>query len=85
MNITHLHHAAIALVLQIAIAILFGNWWAGAALGTGFYLGREHCQYELRKQRGEPSWDTDAILDVLIPLLATVAVAFIAIYFGWKF
>ena len=48
MNITHLEHAAIALVMQVVISLLTGNWWIGAAFGAAFFLGREHAQAEER-------------------------------------
>lgn len=40
-------HAIIALGLQAAIGIAFGNWWLGAAFAL-FYIGREHAQAEYR-------------------------------------
>lgn len=48
MNITHLEHAAIALVMQVVIGLLTGNLWVGAAFGAAFFIGREHAQAEER-------------------------------------
>ncbi len=44
-----LEHALIALVVQAAIGLLTGNWWAGAALSAGVFIGREHAQAEYMK------------------------------------
>ena len=41
-------HLAIAVILQIVIGALTGNWWAGAALTAGVFAGREHAQAEYR-------------------------------------
>ena len=41
-------HAVVALVLQVIIGLATNNWWAGAALGIGIYMGREHAQAEYR-------------------------------------
>ena len=48
MNLTPLEHAAEALGIQVAIGLLTGNWWAGAAAGAFFFIGREHAQAEYR-------------------------------------
>jgi hypothetical protein len=71
----HLSHALIALVMQAIIGLATGNWWAGAALGSGFYLGREHNQYEIRKRLLEPLFPIKAILDIAVPVVATVSLA----------
>ena len=31
MNVSNFEHAAFALLMQIAIGLVTGNWWAGAA------------------------------------------------------
>lgn len=41
-------HLTTALLVQAAIGLLTGDWWAGAALGAGLFLGREHAQAEYR-------------------------------------
>jgi len=43
-----MRHLAVALVLQAVIGLLAGNWWAGAAAGAFFYIGREITQAEYR-------------------------------------
>lgn len=40
MNKTNFEHAAFAL--------LTGDWWAVAAAGAFFFLGREHAQFEFK-------------------------------------
>lgn len=76
MNKSNWLHALLALAIMLLITLATrGNWWAGAAAGSWFYIGREHCQYEIRKQRGEPTWTKDAILDLVFPLVATITLA----------
>lgn len=41
-------HLIAALAVQAAIGLLSGDWWAGAALGAGLFIGREHAQAEYR-------------------------------------
>ena len=48
MNRTHFEHAGIALFLTAVVGLLTNNWWAGAALSAGVFLGREHAQAEYR-------------------------------------
>lgn len=48
MNRTNWEHLIIALVMQGVIGLLSGNWWAGAAFGAAWFLGREHAQAEYR-------------------------------------
>ena len=47
-NRTHIEHAAVALVIQIALSLITGNIWVGAAAGSFFFIGREHDQAEYR-------------------------------------
>ena len=44
----YLQHAVMALVLQAMIGLAFGNWWAGAAVASAYFLGREAAQAEYR-------------------------------------
>ena len=44
----YFQHAVMALVAQALIGILTGNWWAGAALGSAYFIGREVAQAEYR-------------------------------------
>jgi hypothetical protein len=41
-------HALVALAIQIAVGLLTRNWWAGAALACGYFIGREISQAEYR-------------------------------------
>jgi len=52
---TNLQHLLIAVLLQAFIGLTTGNWWAGAALAAGIFVGREHAQAEYRwiEQVGE--------------------------------
>jgi len=43
-----LQHLAIAVLLQAFVGLVTGNWWAGAALAAGIFIGREHAQAEYR-------------------------------------
>jgi hypothetical protein len=64
MDLSPVYHALLALAAQTAIGLLTGNWWAGAAFGAAFYLGREHAQAEYRwikefgdgKRSNMPAW-----------------------------
>ena len=47
-DLSPLYHALLAVAAQAVIGLLTGNWWAGAAFGAAFYLGREHAQAEHR-------------------------------------
>jgi hypothetical protein len=48
-------HALAAVAIQAVIGRLTGNWWIGAALASGYFLGREVAQAEYRwiEQFGE--------------------------------
>lgn len=48
MNLSNLEHLIEALLIQAIIGLLSGNWWAGAAAGSFFFIGREHAQAEYR-------------------------------------
>ena len=43
-----LSHPIAALAIQALIGALTGNWWAGAASGAAFFIGREITQAEYR-------------------------------------
>lgn len=85
MNKTNFEHAAYALLIQVILGIITGNFWLGAAAGIAFFAGREHAQREYKI--GNPStlkpwegfdiwrWSTDAKLDLLFPIIASVALA----------
>ena len=48
-------HTIVALAIQIAIGLTTRNWWAGALLASGYFIGRELAQAEYRwiEQFGE--------------------------------
>lgn len=48
MNRTNWEHVGYALAMQAGIGLIYGDWWAGAAFGAAFFLGREHSQAEER-------------------------------------
>jgi hypothetical protein len=96
MNRTHLEHAIIALVIQLALWPLFGPW-ASAAVACAVFLGREIAQHEYRLavfrgwKWGGPKpvrwhegfwrgWTPDSVLDVLSPLLACWLIAWLSRY-----
>jgi hypothetical protein len=80
------------------IGLLTGNWLAGAMLGIGFYLGREHAQAEYRviqtyyggKRANMPwyggferrAWNVKSILDFVLPIVATTIVLIIIKFVG---
>jgi hypothetical protein len=41
-------HTLIALAIQSIIGLLTGQWWAGAAAGSAYFVGREFAQAEYR-------------------------------------
>lgn len=48
MDFSLFEHALVAAVVQILIGVLTGKWWAGGALPTGYFIGREMAQAEYR-------------------------------------
>jgi hypothetical protein len=44
----NLEHTVIALVIQVILAALFNNWYIGAILASGIFIGREYAQAEYR-------------------------------------
>lgn len=43
-----IEHALFALAIQLCIGLCCRNWWAGAALACGYFMGRELAQAEYR-------------------------------------
>ncbi len=41
-------HALVALAIQAVVGLVTRNWWAGAALAAGYFIGREVAQAEYR-------------------------------------
>jgi hypothetical protein len=94
----HLHHPVIALVLQAIIGIASGDWWAGAAAGSFYFVGREYAQAEYRaiehfyggRRANMPyfggleprAWTIKGLLDWILPSITVTAVAF---FHSWIF
>lgn len=93
MNRTHLEHAIIALVIQLALWPLFGPW-AAAAVACAVFLGREIAQHEYRLaiwrgwKWGGPKpvrwheglwrgWTRDSVFDLLAPLVVCLLAAWL--------
>lgn len=78
MNRTNFEHSIYALLMQFPFA-LAGHWWVGAALGIGFFLGREHAQIQELNGSGDfrafdmRKWSLDARLDLVFPVVVTIA------------
>ncbi len=72
-------HAAGALAIQCTAAWLLsaasvpGFWWAGAALGGGFFTAREFWQ--MRREAPPVWWQNRTPWDVLTAVLPVLAVA----------
>lgn len=94
MNQTNLEHAVVAVIVQVVVFVATGDWWLGAALGAGLFLGREHAQAENRYMAATGHtyddsfpelacfsprwWSRDAVLDFVAPAAAVCAVALLA-------
>lgn len=48
MGLGLIEHAIIAAIIQGIVGWRTGNWWAGAALASGYFIGREIAQAEYR-------------------------------------
>ncbi len=48
MNWTNLEHTIGALIVQISVGLLTGDWLVGGVGGAAFFIGREHTQAEYR-------------------------------------
>lgn len=44
----YLEHALVALAVQALVGLSTGRWWTGAALASGYFIGREVAQAEYR-------------------------------------
>jgi hypothetical protein len=88
MNRTHLEHLIYALLMQAVIGLSSGNWWAGAAFGAAFFLGREHAQAQRAYQLGDfrafdfRLWSLDARFDLLCPVVGVLVLGWAAQRFG---
>lgn len=76
--------------MQSIIGLLTSDWWAGAAAGAYFFLGREHAQAEAKVRKegwakypyfecfAPRYWSADALLDWVTPAVVVVMVAYFA-------
>ena len=44
----YFEHLLAALAIQVTVGLLTRNWWAGAALASAYFMGREFAQAEYR-------------------------------------
>lgn len=44
----YIEHIIAAVLLQAAVGLATRNWWAGAALASAYFIGREVAQAEYR-------------------------------------
>lgn len=87
MNQTNFEHAGYAALMQLAIGLVTGDWFAGACFGIAFFVGREHAQaqaklgytfkttfqaFDVRK------WSLDSQLDLLFPVATCLIILVIA-------
>lgn len=82
MNKTNLEHAGYAVIIQCLFYLATGSIWVGAAFAVGFFLGREHAQYQ--RTLGKITfrtdilafkvwkWSRDSQFDLLFPLIAVI-------------
>lgn len=79
MNYTNFEHAFYALLMQAAIGLTTGDWFAGACFGVAFFLGREHAQAQRKHNLGDFAafdmrrWSLDSRLDLIFPVIACAA------------
>lgn len=85
-------HVVIALVIQAIVAALCGQWWLGAAAGSGYFVGREYAQAEYRLIAAHygghridmpwwggvdaRAWNAKSLIDWIAPTVVVCAVAF---------
>ena len=90
MDVSPLIHAACAVIVQVAVGLITGNWICGAAVCCAFFIAREHTQAEYRwiaksgngKRINMPwwggfdprAWDIASLLDWLVPVAACLLV-----------
>jgi hypothetical protein len=93
-----IEHPAYALLFMAIVGLPTGNWFAGAMLGVGFFLGREHAQAEYRviehfyegKRANMPwyggfeprGWNLKSVLDFGLPIIVTTIVLIIIKFIG---
>lgn len=90
MNISNFEHVLYALLIQAIVWLPTRNWWPGALLVIGVFIGREHAQREMNiggESKLSPwesfdiwDWSLDAQLDLLLPVAAVMLIAWTAGY-----
>jgi hypothetical protein len=88
MNKSNVVHAAIGIVLQLAIFLLTWNAWYGFALVAGIFWSREQAQKQYHIAKGRSinelqwyeggdmtKWSKDSLLDFFAPFGATLVIA----------
>lgn len=91
MNKTNLMHGLYGLFIQAALYAATQDAFMGAVAATALFFGREQAQqqYKIAKATGKSvssmswkdggdmtKWNQDAVLDFIVPVVATFAVAF---------
>jgi hypothetical protein len=84
LNQTNFEHAGYAVLMQLVIGFITGNWFAATCFPIAFFIGREHAQYQRNlkvytfkttmQAFDVRKWSLDAQLDLLFPVIATVLV-----------
>lgn len=84
MNITNFQHAVQAFIFQVIIGLLTGDWFAGACLSIGIFLGREHAQMQAHLKTTSTikgldirKWTLDSKLDLLFPIIINAIVCIV--------
>lgn len=81
MNQTNFEHAAYAVLMQVVVGLITGDWFAGTCFAIAFFIGREHAQaqdklgytFKTTFQAFDiTKWSRDAQLDLLFPVIATL-------------
>lgn len=83
MNQTNFEHAGFAALMQLAIGLISGDWFAGVCFGVAFFLGREHAQAQAKigytfkttfQAFNVRKWSLDAQLDLLFPTVTCLVI-----------
>lgn len=90
-----IYHAIAAVALQCAVGLMLGDWFTGGALGSMWFIAREHTQAEYRwiakfgngKRSSMPwwggfdtrVWNLASTLDWLVPVAACLVTYLISV------
>ena len=94
LDISPMLHALAAVTVQVIFGLAFGMWVTGGAIGSIWFIAREHTQAEYRwiaqlgsgKRANMPwwggfdprAWNLPSLLDWLVPVVACLALYLIA-------